>query len=391
MIRNLKYYFLKYRFDLVGPFLWGLLLFAMITAVIGCVFFNHKQTAAKRLSVSNYESIGQGLFSLNPQYLNPHTPKVLDSFFVVQGAKKVHGTHYLYLGAYDTDHLQKLSYNEFLKLDVLKDDQENPVVWLIKPILEEKEAIVFEAEEGVSGPVMISLPIVNINELYKDKYEAFLKNEAITVLAQAKMGGIDALFEEEPAQKIVVVLESKQILSLAIDEALYCVNGKWQKEAALDCLIAELKTDGLNYYFNIIEPSGFFQHSVPLAKIKEETFNFSLMMPKNIKVYESGVISCLIGHQRLILKKGDWVLKSQHVCHVLKSRASLEKLLNFQRYGPLCVIEEVQLRKERSLVRGKIFSPLRIKAHPFEIEAPIVKIAKNAPKMRSKGVKKESL
>lgn len=391
MIRNLKYYFLKYRLDLVIPFLWALVLGGIFTVVISGVFFKDQKKTSTQVLASNYESIGQGLFSLNPQYLNPHTPKVLDSFFVIQGAKKVHGSDYLYLGSYDTDHLQKLSHDQFLKLDILKDDQGHGVVWLIKPILEDKEAVVFEAQEGAAQPVMISLPIINTHELYKDKYQAFLKNEAIGILAQAKIGGIDALFEQEKAKKIVIVLNAKHILSLAVDEALYCVDGKWQKEAAQNCLMAELKAEGFEYYFNIIDPSGFLQHSLPVSKIKEEPFNFSLMMPETVKVYESGVISCLIGHQKLILKQGDWILKSQHMCHVLKSRASLEKLLNFQRYGPLCVIEEVQLRKERSLVRGKIFSPLRIKAHPFEIEAPIVKISKNLPKTRSKGVKKESL
>lgn len=391
MTRSFKYCFLKFRFDLLIPAVWGMISLAFVCYAFFCVASFNQTKKVKKQSISNYESIGQGPFSLNPQYLNPHTPKVLDSFFVTKGSQRILGSDYLHLGSHDSDQLSSLSYNDFLKLEILKDESGKDVVWFIKPIKEEKEAVIFEAKQGAHGSMMIALPVVDIQDTQKDKYQTFLNSEALSVIQKAKLAGMDCLFEDDTTKKAVLLIDLKQILSLNINDALYFVNGKWQKERALSCPIAELRQEGLDFHFLISDASGFFSHIHKLAKSYDETFNIASMIPDSVKVYESGVISCQIGHQRLVLKKGDWVLKTQHVCQILKTKMSLEKLINFERYGPLCVIDDIQISKERSLVRGKIFSPLRIKSHPFEIEAPIVKVTKNLSKPRSKGVRKESL
>lgn len=371
--------------------MWALFLFVLLASLCWKSFYLTRNQAPLKSVSSNYETIGQGPFSLNPQYLNPHTPKVLESFFVVQGSKRVFGKGYLYLGSHDSKTLQKLSYEEFLKLDIFKDDQGRDVVWQIKPLKEDKAFVIFEAKQGLADSMMISLPIVSAQQFQSEEYQNFLNSQPIAVLSKTKIGGSDCLFENDSLKKAVLILDSKKVISLAVDELLYYVGGSWQKEKAEEVFIAELKHDGADFYFNVIDPSGFFQHSLKLIKASQESFSMATMVPENVKVYDTLMISCTIAHQRLILKKGDWVVKAHHVCQVLKSKTSLEKFLNFERYGPLCVIEDIEINKERSLVRGKIFSPLRIKVHPFEIEAPVVKISKNIPKTRSKGVKKEPL
>lgn len=391
MMRTFKYYFLKFRFDFLIPIVWGMICLAFVCYAFLCVISLNEEKNVKKQSISNYEAIGQGPFSLNPQYLNPHTPKVLDSFFVTKGSQRIFGSDYLHLGSHDSNLLSSLSYDDFLKLDILKDESGKDVVWFIKPVKEEKDAVIFEAKQGAHGSMMIALPVLDIQEMQKDKYLNFLNSEALTKIKKAKIAGMDYLFEGAATKKAVLLMDLKQIISLNINDVLYFVDGKWQKDKAHSCPVAELKQEGLEFQFLVSDASGFFSHIHKLPKINDEIFNVASMMPESIKVYESGVISCQIGHQRLILKKGDWVLKTQHVCQILKSKISLEKLIKFERYGPLCVIDDIQISKERSLVRGKIFSPLRIKAHPFEIEAPIMKVSKNLPKPRSKGVRKESL
>jgi hypothetical protein len=391
MIGSFKYYFLKYRFDLILPFAWGLFLFAVLVSTAWHALVLSNSGLKQEASTYIYETIGQGPFSLNPQYLNPYTPKVLDMFYVTKGAKKDQGHHDLYLGMQHSSDLEKLSYDDFLKLDVMKDDEGHEVIWLIKPIKEDKDLVIFEAKHGFKGSMMISLPVVSMSDVRKDKYQEFLNSEAIAQLSKAKMGGADSLFEHELHKNAVIALGPKTFLSLVIGDKLFWHEHKWQKVKADNTLVAELQYDGHEFYFNVLDAAGFFQHSLKLSKINDEVFNPSSMMPENVKIYESGVVSCTIGHQRLILKNGDWILKTQHICQVLKSRASIERLINFERYGPLCVIEQIQIGKERSLVRGKIFSPLRIKEHPFEIEAPNVKMSPKMTKSRSKGVKKESV
>jgi hypothetical protein len=106
MVKLSKFIWLNYHIERWLILAWiGACAYFLIRIGIDFKEGNNKLATHTAL-VLNYESLGQGPFSLNPQYLNPHTPKVLDSVFAVIGSKVIFGDNYIHIGLEDSLQLQ---------------------------------------------------------------------------------------------------------------------------------------------------------------------------------------------------------------------------------------------------------------------------------------------
>jgi hypothetical protein len=389
MLKVSKYTWLHFHLEhvLVGVFSACYLALIVFFAM---EFSLYPKVSAKTSTVLSYETIGQGPFSLNPQYLNPKTPKVLDCLYVTCGSPLAYGDDFIHIGLNDTDARQRLSLNKFNKISLVNNEQESTdglSRWMIKPLKIEGDHLLAEAMFEKQEPIFVTLPVVGKNS----REHQLQDHPGFRLFQKAKYLGQDLLLDGERRDNYRVLLNKDRILNLKSGLRLYFENNDWVFQSLEPELFAEFLIEQSKPLIKVVDKNGFDEIKVYLENVPQERFNHTIFLPKSVRAFPNKTISCFIGKQKFVLKENDWILGSGSFFHVLRSKKEIQSLVDFKTQGPLIVIDEISLSKNLSLVRGKIFSPLRISMHPFEIEAPLM-VSSNIPaKNRSKGVKKASL
>ncbi len=391
MLSISKFLWLKYRLELLILVIWaGIWVF--YTLFLGFDLAKRLNTLSfPKVQDFNFESLGQGPFSLNPQYLNPNTPKILDCVYAAIVSKLVWNDQYIHIGIENSDFFQPLKLNEFTtirsnSLDILSQ-------WSLKPVRIDKDMLIVEAKHNNDSSMIISLPLSKLENKKNEEYKVFLEHPGILQLKNAKFIGVDQLTNsydpdslENPAYRIC--FDKNKILPVKPDQELYFYENQWTLEKASDELRAVLIIEDNKPFVMATDRKGLFETKICLTEVSDEIFNHQLLMPTKVKGCTNKTFSCFIGSQKFFLKENDWVLKIGNFSQVLKQKENIISLLNFKKTGLLLVIDEVSSNKTTCLIRGKIFSPLRMKVHSFEFEAPMDIPIKKTNKKSSKGLKK---
>ncbi len=123
--------------------------------------------------------------------------------------------------------------------------------------------------------------------------------------------------------------------------------------------------------------NGIYHKSIQLSAEK-----FS---PLNIRIEETFTklrqrslerLTCKLGNKTVILKEGDWVLKTASGWKVLKNLDEIEKYLNLVTKGELFVFDKIEKnRDENTFLKGRLFDPMRSQLQ--SIRVPLAKQKKN--------------
>lgn len=156
---------------------------------------------------------------------------------------------------------------------------------------------------------------------------------------------------------------------LCIDEWLVWQNGKWGKGAddgkspvarlqqVQDKMIVLEGWEGDRYVRMALFPA-----NVPPLKVKgEELFS-------SIRARSDKQISCMLEKQCLILKAGDWVVKTKGRWKILRKAEDRDAFLNGKWVGELIVFEGIELKQGQKMIQGRLFHPNR--SQMVSIEAP---------------------
>ena len=384
-----RFIWLHYKLKWLIVWCW-ILTCLWVVFFLGSEFVSISKIKSDEEHVLNFEFLGQGAFSLNPQYLNPKTPIVLDSLYASIASKIKFQDSYIHIGLKEFPHLQKLSTNRFTKINLKTKSGEDNVLssWSIKPLHIRDGALVAEAQYLDSGSIVISIPI----EAATAKDDFFDTSPCIQALKTATILDVDRLVYDDKSSysKEVehrILFSNKRVLFLKNQDFIYFINGQWQKTPAEKNVIGQFFLIENQATIVVVDETGFNELTIPITKKASENFIFSQYMPHSVKAYPNKMVTCFIGRQRFALRENDWVVKVGNFSQIIKSKNDLQDLLDFKKFGPLVTIENIQYMKQSCFIRGKIYSPLRMNVHPFEIEAPIIIPEKASVKHRARGVK----
>ncbi len=139
-----------------------------------------------------------------------------------------------------------------------------------------------------------------------------------------------------------------------------------------------------------------FSHHLPLARVTaassrevdieawDETgfhqmnMKISMKMPTRLpakldemftalKPRTSSEITCLLGKKRVVLKEGDWWLKTDSGWHKLKSFGEIEDLLQHKIRGELVIFDQMESEKGKAILKGHLFDPMRTYMQPITL------------------------
>jgi len=395
MRASVKIYWLQFHLDKWIMGLWALAIGALATSLIPKGTFTPSAPCFPKQMPMNFEAIGQGPFFLNPQYLNPSTPKVLESLYAFRGSSLVYGEEGIFVGILNHEEGILLKTGVFIPILVpIQGHSENLEVlaqWAVKVFRVERDFVLVEARRAFEEPVLVKLPLME----KKGMAHALERHPGVAMLKEALFLGDDELVKHYGyMQKGEIAYRIKMAsctLGIPAFSHLYYRKGQWSSDEGEFELKGQLIVEDSEIYCLVCDQSGFAEIKVPLKRPMQEMFEPGVMMPVGCKPTSEKTVSCFLGRQRLVLKEGDWVVKQGPFYRVLRSRQDLEALLSFEKTGLLLVVEEISSRKDKTLVKGKIFSPLRTRFEAFELETQSLKPVKTQGKIRSKAGKKGSI
>ncbi len=381
-----QYSWLRFRLEFLLALLWALVVL-ICSALIFYMPGFFIQTKVEPIEVLNFELMGQGPFSLNPQYLNPKTPKVLDTLYAKIGSKVVFKEGFIHVGIQGSHFLQKLPLNQVTPLmagSVLGEEGDEVLAqWSLKPICIQSDSLVLEAYRQGLEPIMVTLPIFN-----EQPSHDLMCEPAIIDLKKARSLGVDQLMNDQSVLVHRLCFHHNRVINITSGQELCYVNGLWQQGSYQNSFKAQVVIEGDRVSMVVSDPSGFQEVCIGVDKVPDEVINVQNLIPQEVKVYPHQVMSCYLGAQKLILKEHDWILKTGQFFQILRSKADIKALVEFQKIGPLVIIDQIKILKQTAIIKGRIFSPLRMSVHSFEMEEPLVIQQKQIGKNKVRKVKK---
>jgi hypothetical protein len=116
------------------------------------------------------------------------------------------------------------------------------------------------------------------------------------------------------------------------------------------------------------DASGFFSIECTVTpKILEGRSVLHELYPTALRLRSNTQVSCLLGKKRMLLKKGDWLLKTASGWRNLRRADEIEDCLFHRLKGELFIFDGIEKQQGKTFLAGYIFDALRTQAHAISL------------------------
>lgn len=169
------------------------------------------------------------------------------------------------------------------------------------------------------------------------------------------------------AKKIKVSLGSA-VFFLKTGDCLWWDGERWAQDVSTTGPIAQLIRTSKGAEFQIWDETGFSSEKIQLSLQipKEPVFDLTQLMtaPRPRSTTE---ISCLLGKRRVIVKEGDWWIRTENRWKQVRTTADLEACLYHKLSGELFLFETIETSKGKIVVKGQAFDRMRTTSTPISL------------------------
>lgn len=216
------------------------------------------------------------------------------------------------------------------------------------------------------------------------------------VLNEAKWWGPDLLIQNyggaeyrqwRDKQKIEFFHPIPYALFVTAGDFLLFENDRWkvvpQSEVKSNRPLAVVRSMGRGLEIEAWDATGFRsveykynqQHPQPIAHKMDN-------LPTAFRMRTSTQVTCLFGKKRVILKKGDWLLKTATGWHILKKWDEIEDCLQHRVKGELFIFDELEKDEGKVSLKGHLYDEMRVQVQ--QVAIPIIKEKKTGMTRRKK-------
>jgi hypothetical protein len=372
----------------------GLILFFFFYPWRSAVFVQGNRSVQKSTQTTfAYETIGTGGLTLHPRYALGWVSRLADEMVLMaynsrpdaasKDAKMLislkNGKELLTLSSGRVLFLKEASQGRGLCVS------ETPTGLWVKPILLENGAVLIEAgrrlvsKEGQAGEekgeLMIN-PQGGVPARYNPTQQPYIKE-----LKSARSFPSDLLIQKYGGREYASWRE-KMILELtqggssyacfvAKGEFLLYDHGEWKvsplEELKKDLPIAYIKSaSAKGIELEAWDETGFYPIQIKIELEKPNRFQPKPdSMPSGIRLRNGTAISCALGKRRVILKQGDWLLKTATGWRNLRKKEEIEQYLNHRLKGELFIFDVIEKEQGRLVMKGNLFDETRTQVQPF--------------------------
>lgn len=116
------------------------------------------------------------------------------------------------------------------------------------------------------------------------------------------------------------------------------------------------------------DETGFYPMNMQISSPQTPRVNYKLdELISSIRPRTASELSCMLGKRRVVLREGDWWLKTESGWRHLKKLSDIEDYLAHKMRGDLFIFETVSMEKGKAEVKGHVFDAMRTQMQPIAL------------------------
>lgn len=264
---------------------------------------------------------------------------------------------------------------------------EDPTGLWAKPILLDNGAVLIEAgrklvsKEGHAGEEKGQFIVAGqggVPSRYNPVNQSFAKE-----LKSGRSFPYDLLIQNYGGREYSGWRE-KVVIELAQDSSTYACfispgdyllydEGEWRvcsfEELKMDHPIAKVKAiSGKTVEIEAWDEIGFCPQLFKMEMEKQGRSQLKHeMMPSAVRLRSGTQVSCAFGKRRMILKQGDWLLKTSTGWRNLRRSEEIEQYLHHRLKGELLIFDGIEKEQGRTVMKGHLFDETRTHMQPLAL------------------------
>jgi hypothetical protein len=253
-----------------------------------------------------------------------------------------------------------------------------------KPILLENGSVLIQAgrrlvsKDGHTGEEKGQFIVAGISSRYNPANQSFAKELKSgrgfphDLLIQ-KYGGRE--YEAWHEKAVIELSRGNSTYACFVSPGDYLIydEEEWRvcsfEELKMDQPIAQIKAiSGKTIEIEAWDETGFclLQFKIEMEKQGHSQLKPE-MMPSAIRLRSGTQVSCAFGKRRVILKQGDWLLKTSTGWRNLRRSEEIEQYLHHRLKGDLFIFDTIEKEQGRSVMKGHLFDETRTQMQPLTL------------------------
>lgn len=353
--------------------------------------FQAKAVAARDPSAPNstkkYAHVASGALSLKERYVSKFSPSLRDQLQFHGVSSRPGQQEKIYLSLKSSE--QKLAVDPGESFFVSFQQRENEIP-LITGFSKEKTAVKLTISSYDESSLQVDIvsqkgegDLVDEDEIFIERISAenVFQLPSVQQLQSAKWLGTDLFllnyggkeYAEYNDKQMVEFFDGKEstICYLSAKSFIVWKEGRWQ-EASQDDLqsslpVAQVVSISLtNMELRFWDESGLVSSLIQLQPDRSErTSVFAELSPHSLHLRNDTQVSCLVNNRHLILKEGDWLLRTSSGWKSLKRANEIDDYVKHQIRGELIVFDRLENEAGRRVMKGRFFDKNRTQMQPF--------------------------
>jgi hypothetical protein len=164
------------------------------------------------------------------------------------------------------------------------------------------------------------------------------------------------------------------------------IEGSWRhtplEKSSLSSPLARIKTiTARQLEVEVWDENGFYP-AVIKADLQSslKNGNKNELIGCTARLRSSSQITCMLGKRRLIIKEGDWILKSGKSWKILRRSKDIDDCINHKMIGELFVFDCLEKQQGKLFIKGRLFDEMRTSVQIINI--PVSAENANTPKTK---------
>jgi hypothetical protein len=257
----------------------------------------------------------------------------------------------------------------------------------VKPILLDNGAVLIDAgrklvskegQEGEEKGQFIVSQQGGIPACYNSTQKAF------ALALKSARGFVHDLFLEKYGGREYAPWKDKVVLELSCESKTYACfvspgdyllyeAGEWRvcsfEELRRDHPVARVKAASAKAIeIEVWDEAGFYPLQFKVEAAQESRLQFKPeTMPSKIRLRSSSQISCALGKRRVILRAGDWLLKTATGWRNLRRAEEIQSYLCHRLKGELFIFDAIEKEQGNWVMKGHLFDETRTQQLPLTL------------------------
>lgn len=275
------------------------------------------------------------------------------------------------------------------ELGTLGFSEERQPLW-IRPILLENGRVLIEAGRKLGhldlgqgyeekGQFIVS---VALNRSFSQIEHSLPQETAVAALRKGHCWGKDALIQHYGGVELASWRDrykieissgvSQHIVFVTAGDYLQWNGSRWlwanRDQLATNMPVALVKNiSSRGVEFIVWDESGFCPIQVELPLEQGGRSQGGDIMPTHLRFRTASQISCLFGKKRVLLRQGDWIVRTSVGWRSLRRPEDVENCLQHRLKGELFIFDKLVQEQGRWVLKGALFDEMRTQMQPVSI------------------------